>query len=81
MINFKLLLHSPNSVVSEVSALVTHPNPLESKSSDHLLNLEVCCCLCATIFSIALYTSPSVLLVPPILHISIVGFLLVLHQT
>jgi hypothetical protein len=37
MINFKLLSHSPNSVVNEVSALVTHQNSWESKSSDHLL--------------------------------------------
>jgi hypothetical protein len=50
MINFKLLSHSLNSVVNEVSALVTHQNPWASKSSDHLLKQEVCCCLRAAIF-------------------------------
>jgi hypothetical protein len=32
-------------------------------------------------FSIVLCTSPSVPLVPPVRHISAVGFFLILHQT
>jgi hypothetical protein len=46
MIDFKLLSHSLDSTIDEVTALVTHQNPWASKSGDHLLKHEVCCCHC-----------------------------------
>jgi hypothetical protein len=50
IMKLKFLGHSLNSIVNEVSALVTHQNPLETKCSDHLLEQEVCCCIYTAIF-------------------------------
>jgi hypothetical protein len=42
--------HSPDGIIDKMSALVTHQNPWTSKSGDHFLKQEVCCCLCTTVF-------------------------------
>jgi hypothetical protein len=42
MMEFKFLSHSLNRFVNEVSPLVTHKNPWETKSSDHLIKQKVC---------------------------------------